>query len=142
MIVNINSIFTTEEYPLRIIVQNMSETPIYQQIYNQLREGILYGKLNEDDALPSIRALARDLQISVITTTRAYNELEKDGYIMIVQGKGCFVKSINNHMIADSLQYSIETNLTEAIKIAKLLKKTDFELVKLLKELWEEYENE
>lgn len=121
---------------MKIIIQNISETPIYRQIYKQLRDGILYGDLKEDDTLPSIRSLARNLQISVITTTRAYNELEKDGYIMIVQGKGCFVKSTNNILIQEALGYAIDNNLSEAVKLAKLLRKTDTELIEILKEVW------
>lgn len=127
---------------MRIIVQNSSEEPIYQQIYNQLRVAILNGELKENDSLPSIRQLARELKVSVITTTRAYTDLEKDGYVMIVQGKGCFVKSINSSVIEESLLFSIETNLNEAIASAKILKKTDTDLIDILKKLWEDFDHE
>lgn len=127
---------------MRIIVQNSSEAPIYQQIYDQLREAILTGELKENDSLPSIRQLARELKISVITTTRAYTDLEKDGYVMIVQGKGCFVKSINTSIIEESLLSSIESNFVDAIKSAKILKQTDDDLICILKKVWEEMDNE
>lgn len=74
---------------------NLSDIPIYQQIYEQIKEEILSGKIGSGEVLPSIRQLSRDLKVSVITTTRAYTDLENDGYIMIVQGKGCFVKELN-----------------------------------------------
>ena len=74
-----------------IIISNADNSPIYEQIYRQIKSGILRGSLQEGDMLPSIRALAKDLRISVITTKRAYDELEKDGYIHTVAGKGCFV---------------------------------------------------
>lgn len=127
---------------MRIIVQNLSEIPIYQQIYDQLKEAILKGELKEGDSLPSIRQLGRELKISVITTTRAYTELEKDGYVIIVQGKGCFVKAINNDAIEQKLLRSIEGNFMEAIKIAKILKKSDDELIDILKILLEEVKGE
>lgn len=127
---------------MRIIVQNSSELPIYQQIYDQLRDAILGGELREHDSLPSIRQLARELKISVITTTRAYTDLEKDGYVMIVQGKGCFVKSINTSIIEESLLASIEGNLADAIKSAKILKRTGDELVCMVRKIWEDMDNE
>ncbi|MBR0375775.1 MAG: GntR family transcriptional regulator, partial [Firmicutes bacterium] len=74
-----------------IIISNANNSPIYEQIYDQIKSSILSGRLQEGDMLPSIRALAKDLRISVITTKRAYDELEKDGYIHTVAGKGCFV---------------------------------------------------
>lgn len=127
---------------MKIIVQNSSDIPIYQQIYDQIKESILMGELKEGDSLPSIRKLARELKISVITTTRAYTELENEGYIIIVQGKGCFVQSINNNVIEERLLSSIEDNFIESIKTAKVLKKSDDELILILKNLMEEYRYE
>jgi len=79
---------------LDIILSNMSDRPIYEQIYNQIKNAIISGELKEGDMLPSIRALAKDLRISVITTKRAYDELERDGYIYTVAGKGCYFLSV------------------------------------------------
>ncbi|WP_067843476.1 GntR family transcriptional regulator [Amphibacillus sediminis] len=123
---------------MKIIIQNSSDVPIYQQIYEQIREAILSKAISEGELLPSIRQLSRELKVSVITTTRAYTELEKDGYIMIVQGKGCYVKSINQHVLEESLLKGIEEHFSEILKSAKLLKKSDEELLQLLKFLMEE----
>ncbi|MBM7542273.1 GntR family transcriptional regulator [Amphibacillus cookii] len=123
---------------MKIIIQNSSDVPIYQQIYEQIREAILSKAISEGELLPSIRQLSRELKVSVITTTRAYTELEKDGYIMIVQGKGCYVKSINQHVLEERLLKGIEEHFSEILKSAKLLKKSDEELLQLLKFLMEE----
>ena len=80
---------------MHIVVSNHSGVPIYEQIFTQIRELILTGELKDGEALPSIRQLARDLRISVITTTRAYSELEQNGFIATMQGKGCFVRPRN-----------------------------------------------
>jgi GntR family transcriptional regulator len=76
---------------LTIITKNLAGAPIYEQIKDQIKEAILKDKLNENDVLPSIRQLAADLKVSVITTTRAYTELEQEGYVVNMQGNGCFV---------------------------------------------------
>lgn len=123
---------------MRIIVQNSSDVPIYQQIYDQIKEAIRKRQLKEDDLLPSIRQLARELKISVITTTRAYTDLEKDGYIMIVQGKGCFVKGLNEHALKESLLQEFEKQAIEAIHAAKLMHKTKEEAIALFTTLLEE----
>ena len=78
---------------MKIIIQNLSDIPIYQQIYEQIKEEILSGKIGSGEVLPSIRQLSRDLKVSVITTTRAYNDLEKEGFIATMQGKGSVVLS-------------------------------------------------
>ena len=88
---------------MKIIIQNSSDVPIYQQIYEQIKDEILSGKIKQGELLPSIRQLSRELKVSVITTTRAYTDLENDGYIMIVQGKGCFVKEMNSNILEDKL---------------------------------------
>ena len=115
---------------MKIIIQNLSDIPIYQQIYEQIKEEILSGKIGSGEVLPSIRQLSRDLKVSVITTTRAYTDLENDGYIMIVQGKGCFVKELNQNILEDKLMSEIEIHFAEIWKNAKILKKTDEELQK------------
>ena len=74
---------------MKPVISNRSSVPIYEQIKNQIKDAILSGELKEDTALPSIRQLAKDLKISVITTTRAYNDLEVEGFVVNIQGKGC-----------------------------------------------------
>ena len=111
---------------MKIIIQNLSDIPIYQQIYEQIKEEILSGKIGSGEVLPSIRQLSRDLKVSVITTTRAYTDLENDGYIMIVQGKGCFVKELNQNILEDKLMSEIEIHFAEIWKNAKILKNLHF----------------
>ena len=127
---------------MKIIIQNSSDIPIYQQIYEQIKEAILSRKINSGEVLPSIRQLSRDLKVSVITTTRAYTDLENDGYIMIVQGKGCFVKELNQNILEDKLMSEIEIHFAEIWKNAKILKKTDEELLDIIKILMEGMKNE
>ena len=104
---------------MKIIVSNRSGTPIYDQIKSQIREAIFSGELVEDDILPSIRQLAKDLKISVITTTRAYNDLAEEGFIVNVQGKGCYVLPQNKEMARENTLRKIETSLLDAINAAK-----------------------
>ena len=104
---------------LKIIVSNRVPEPIYEQIKSQIKEAIFNGELREDDLLPSIRQLAKDLKISVITTTRAYNDLEAEGFIATVQGKGCYVLPQNKAMARENALRKIELGLTDAITAAK-----------------------
>ena len=127
---------------MKIIIQNSSDVPIYQQIYEQIKDEILSGKIKQGELLPSIRQLSRELKVSVITTTRAYTDLENDGYIMIVQGKGCFVKEMNSNILEDKLMSYIETHFSEMWKCAKILKKTDEEFLDIIKTLMEGMKNE
>ncbi|WP_028043262.1 GntR family transcriptional regulator [Candidatus Stoquefichus massiliensis] len=125
---------------MKIIIQNSSDEPIYQQIYSQIREAILSGNINEGELLPSIRQLSRELKVSVITTTRAYTDLENEGYIMIVQGKGCYVQKINQNVLEEKLIQNIEEHFLEIKKCAKILKKSKEELFGILSILYEEDE--
>ena len=127
---------------MKIIIQNSSDIPIYQQIYEQIKEEILSGKIKEGEVLPSIRQLSRELKVSVITTTRAYTDLENAGYIMIVQGKGCFVKEINANILEEKIMSDIEKHFYEIWKCAKILKKTDEELLDIIRILMENIKNE
>jgi GntR family transcriptional regulator len=104
---------------LKIIVSNRSGVPIYEQITAQIKEAIFSGELKEDDMLPSIRQLAKDLKISVITTTRAYSDLEQEGFIVSVQGKGCYVLPQNKEMARENALRKVEAGLNEAIVAAK-----------------------
>lgn len=98
-----------------IIIRNTGETPIYDQITRQVKTLILTGALKEGDALPSMRLLAKDLRISVITTKRAYEELERDGFLENVPGKGCFVAAQNKELLRENQLRRVEEKLLEAI---------------------------
>ena len=98
-----------------IIIRNTGETPIYDQITRQVKTLILTGALCEGEALPSMRALAKDLRISVITTKRAYEELERDGFLENVPGKGCFVAAQNKELLRENQLRRVEEKLLEAI---------------------------
>jgi len=123
---------------MRIIISNSSDEPIYEQITKQIKEQILKGGLKEGDLLPSIRGLARDLQISVITTKRAYEELEREGFIETVQGKGSFVAGQNRELIKEKKLNIIEEKLSKVVEESKALGISFDEILELLKILYEE----
>ena len=102
-----------------IIISNSSGVPIYEQIVRQVKGLILSGALREGEALPSMRLLARDLRISVITTKRAYEELERDGFLSTVPGKGCFVAAQNRETQREALLCQIEEHLSQAVETAR-----------------------
>lgn len=120
-----------------IVLSNSSELPIYEQIKEQIKTQILSGELTENEMLPSLRQLAKDLKISVLTTTRAYNELEEEGYISSRPGKGFFVMPSSSELLHEQLIREVETNLNAAIQASRRMSMTDDELVKLLKLLLE-----
>lgn len=101
-----------------IFIDNKSGDPIYNQIYTQIKSLIISGALSENEALPSIRALARELKISFITTKRAYEELEKDGFIYTIPAKGCYVAPKNAELIREENLRKIESLIDEAVKLA------------------------
>ena len=103
---------------MNLILNNQSSAPIYEQIYTQLKNLILSGELPEDTALPSIRALAKDLRISVITTKRAYEELERDGLIYTLAGKGSFVAARNQELLREEHLREIEQHFRAALQLA------------------------
>lgn len=113
---------------MRIVISNQSELPIYAQIKEQIKEQILNGMINEGTVLPSIRQLAKELGVSVITTTRAYNELESEGFISSVQGKGSIVRKRDNSMIREQYLKKIEQGLETAIATAALIDMPEEEL--------------
>lgn len=123
---------------MRIIISNHSGIPIYEQIKNQIKEMILTGKLTQGESLPSIRQLARDLRISVITTSRAYSELEQEGFISTMQGKGCFVMPQKSEMIQEQYLRRIEKHLSDAIRDCRFAGIENDELMEMLKLLLEE----
>lgn len=120
-----------------IVLSNSSDLPIYEQIKEQVKTQILSGELSENEMLPSLRQLAKDLKISVLTTTRAYNELEEEGFITSRQGKGFFVMPRGSDLWREQLIKDVETNLNNAILSAQRASMTDDELVQLLKLLLE-----
>lgn len=122
---------------LYIVLSNSSDLPIYEQIKEQVKTQILSGELSENEMLPSLRQLAKDLKISVLTTTRAYNELEEEGFITSRQGKGFFVMPRGSDLLREQLIKDVETNLNNAILPAQRASMTDDELVQLLKLLLE-----
>lgn len=103
---------------MNIIISNVSGKPIYEQIYTQIKNCIVSGELSDGEALPSIRALAKDLRISVITTTRAYEELEKDGFINTVAGKGCYVAEKNMELVREEHLKEIERHMRAIVSLA------------------------
>lgn len=120
-----------------IVLSNSSDLPIYEQIKEQVKTQILSRELSENEMLPSLRQLAKDLKISVLTTTRAYNELEEEGFITSRQGKGFFVMPRGSDLLREQLIKDVETNLNNAILSAQRASMTDDELVQLLKLLLE-----
>ena len=121
-----------------IIISNASEKPIYDQIYSQVKSAIMKGVLKEGDALPSIRALARDLKISVITTKRAFDDLERDGFIHSVQGKGSFVAPSNPQMLKEEILREIEAALSKAYELSRACGVSKAELAEMLHVVAEE----
>lgn len=122
---------------MNIIIGNSEGKPIYEQIYTQIKNAIVKGELKEGDALPSIRALAKDLRISVITIKRAFDDLERDGFIISVQGKGSFVAPTDRELFKEERLKRLEECLSEVIGIAAELNMEDeevFSIYKVLKE--------
>ncbi len=101
-----------------ILIDNKNGCPIYEQIYTQIKNHIISGQLRENDPLPSIRGLAKDLRISFITTKRAYEELEKDSFLYTIPGKGCFVAPKNVELIREETLKKIEQHMDEICKLA------------------------
>ena len=123
---------------MNIFIDNRSGTPIYDQIYTQIKNQIIGGELREEDALRSIRSLAKDLRISVITTKRAYDELEQDGFIYTVAGKGSFVAAKNTQLLREENLRKIESHFQEILKLAPSCGLSTEELGDMLRLLAEE----
>ena len=103
---------------MRILIDNKSGLPIYDQIYSQIKQQIISGELHEDEPLPSIRNLAKDLRISVVTTKRAYDELEKEGFIYTIAAKGCFVARKNVELLREENLKAIEDHIDRILQLA------------------------
>ena len=121
-----------------IIISNSSGKPIYEQITDQVKEQIMAGALAAGDALPSMRLLAKELRISVITPKRAYEELERDGFLENVPGKGCFVAPQNRELLREAQLRRVEEKLTQAIEEARRGAVSLEELKEMLTELYQE----
>lgn len=123
---------------LKIIISNQSELPIYAQIREQIKEQILNGQIKEGEILPSIRSLAKDVGVSVITTTRAYNDLEQEGFIATMQGKGSVVLSSNNKILKEQFIMRIEEGIETAVESAKQIGMTKEEIIAIIDSVWQQ----
>ena len=122
-----------KEDAMDIVIRTASDEPLYSQIYRQLRDQIIAGTLAPGDALPSIRSLARDLRISVITTKRAYDELERDGLIVTAAARGCFVAQKDMTRIREDRLMQVEQLMAEAVSLAAACGLSEDELVEMLR---------
>lgn len=123
---------------MQIRLSNASDKPIYEQITQQIKQAVLTGKLQPGDGLPSIRTLAKELKISVMTTKRAYADLERDGFIITFPGKGSFVAERNQEFLREELLRQIEEHLHKAVQTAKLAGIQGKELMDILSLIVEE----
>lgn len=121
-----------------IIIRNTGDVPIYEQIVRQIKAQILRGELKEGDALPSMRLLAKELRISVITTKRAYEELEREDFILTVPGKGSFVAPQNAELVREDTLRRVEEHLSRAVDAARTGGIGRAEVNELLDLLWED----
>ena len=122
---------------MNIWIDNKSGDPIYEQIYTQIKNQIISGELTEDAPLPSIRNLAKDLRISVITTKRAYDELEKDGFVYTVPAKGCFVAPKNVELLREENLKKIEEHMQSVLQLAASCNLSKFEILEMMKLMME-----
>ena len=123
---------------MKLVISNVSGVPIYEQIKQQVKSAILSGELQEEEALPSLRTLAKDLKISVLTVTRAYTELEQEGFVRNVQGRGCFVMGRGSELIREQLIRKVEEGLSNAISASRMANLSAQELHHLLDILMED----
>lgn len=123
---------------MHILIDNKSGIPIYEQIYSQIKEQIIGGSLREDDSLPSIRNLAKDLRISVITTKRAYDELEREGFIYTVAAKGCFVAPKNVELLREENLKKIEEHMEQILRLSKSCNLTKADILEMFQLIGEE----
>ena len=123
---------------MNIIISNTSSVPIYEQIEEQIKSQIMSGDLVEGDSLPSMRVLANELKISIITTKRAYEDLERDGFIYTVVGRGSFVKGIDGDIMKENMMFKIQEILESAVDKAILGKISQDDLREMIRLLYEE----
>lgn len=123
---------------MNLFIDNKSGCPIYEQIYVQIKAQIISGELKEDEPLPSIRNLAKDLRISVITTKRAYDELEKEGFIYTVAAKGCFVAPKNVELLREENLKKIEEHIEKIMQLAVTCNLNKADIVEMINCVTEE----
>ena len=123
-----------------IFISNQSDSPIYEQIKEQIKNQIMIGVLKEGEMLPSMRFLAKELRISIITTKRAYEDLEREGYIESFTGKGSFVKGINRELLRENMIFEVQELLEQAINKARMAKLSEEEILDIIKLIYEESE--
>lgn len=123
---------------MNIFIDNKGGVPIYDQIYTQIKANIINGTLQEDEALPSIRNLAKDLRISVITTKRAYEELEREGFIYTVAGKGCFVAAKNVELLREENLKKIEAHMQVISRLAVSCNLSLQDITEMFSLMWDE----
>ena len=117
---------------MNILIDNKSGTPIYDQIYSQIKSQIISGALKQDELLPSIRGLAKDLRISFITTKRAYEELEKEGFIYTLPAKGCYVAPKNVELLREENLKKIEEHIDEIVRLATSCNLSKQEIIEMV----------
>ena len=123
---------------MNILIDNKSGTPIYDQIYSQIKSQIISGALKQDELLPSIRGLAKDLRISFITTKRAYEELEKEGFIYTLPAKGCYVAPKNVELLREENLKKIEKHIDEIVKLATSCNLSKQDIIEMINFIMEE----
>lgn len=121
---------------MKLIISNSQSIPIYEQIKNQIINQIISDELNEGDIIPSIRTLAKDIKISVMTIKKAYDELEKEGYIISVQGKGTFVAQKNKEIMREQANKDIEKYIFKIIEISSKYNIKEEEIIDLFKYIY------
>ena len=124
---------------MQIIINNLSMQPIYEQIVNQIRAAIMQGNIKEEQMLPSVRSLAKDLRISALTVKKAYDTLEEQGFIVTVHGKGSFVSCANQELMLEEKRKEMEYDIEMAIRKGRSCGMNNQELVELFKLILEEY---
>ena len=118
---------------MTVLIDNKSSLPIYDQIYSQIKAQIISGELQEHKALPSIRNLAKDLRISVITTKRAYDELEKEGFIYTIAAKGCFVAPKNVELLREETLKAIENHIDQIVRLSQSVGLSEQEVLDMVR---------
>lgn len=132
------NITVRKEEKMNIIISNSSSDPLYEQIKKAIKQAIYTNELKEEEILPSVRALANDLKISFLTVKKAYDELEAEGFIKTVQGKGSYVLPKNLELLREEKLKEIEKNISTVVKLSKIYGITEEEVINLIKIMFEE----
>ena len=125
---------------MHVLIDNKNGAPIYDQIYSQIKSQIIRGVLQEDEMLPSIRGLAKDLRISFVTTKRAYDELEKEGFLYTIPGKGCYVAAKNVELLREENLKQIEAHLEQIVQLAASCNLSRDDILAMVQFSLEEYQ--